>query len=206
MTARLRRARRDTSGFTLVELLVAMTILTIFFAIFSTLIVKVFDTTQRQQRRSTASDIGRNVVQVLDRQVRYASAVMVPYALSDGTQRVEWQVASATGAPTCYQWQLTPTGFLQWRTWRPAPSTGYTNLKPWSTAGYDISRSNGKDVFSLSDGASTSSQFRQQLTVRFKAGAGNGKDGSPTLVTFTALNSPNASGPAIPLCKESVPS
>lgn len=199
MTRALRRVRcTDDEGFTLVELIVAMTILVVFFAVFSTIATKVFSTTRKQQTRSASVDVSRNVLQVLDRQVRYANAVNTPVTTGDGTQWVEWRTGSIGKQQTCYQWRVTPTGLAQYRTWLPPSAVA----KPWATAGSQIGSRSGAPIFAVVDPSAPAEQSRQKLTVSFLAGAGSGRDGAPTRVSLTALNTKSANAPITPICTE----
>ena len=72
------RERRDDSGMSLVELIVAMGIFSIVIAIFMAGIVTMTRNTVRVQVTSDASESVRRVFQRLDKQVRYADAINLP--------------------------------------------------------------------------------------------------------------------------------
>lgn len=196
---RLRPAEED--GFTLVELLVSMIILGIFFSVFTGVIVKVFDTTRSQQNRSIAVDSSRNIVQVLDRQVRYANGIYAPQTSPGGMRYVVFSARSRQGVDSCYQWQVTPAGVMRWATW----TQGAPGALSFSTAATNIGQSGTSEIFSLGD-AVASIQTRQGLTLTFQSGKSAGKDGSATRVTFTAVNTASAGLPATLVCQEKNPS
>lgn len=196
------RSRLDDDGFTLVELIVAMTILVIFFAVFSNIATRVFSTTRRQQDRSASVDVSRNITEKLDRQVRYANAINTPGVTSDGTQWVEWRSGSLNRQQTCYQWRVTPAGLAQYRSWNPAYGGAATTASTvWTTAGYGAGRRGTDPVFSVA-GNGSAAQFRQQLTLSFQAGKDAGRDGAATRISFTALNSSSPSAPFPAVCQE----
>lgn len=200
-----RRPRRTADdGLTLVELLVAMTILVVFFAVFTSIAVRIFDLTGRQQSRSVSADASRNMLLVLDRQVRYANSVNNPVTTVDGTRWVEWRTGSLGKQQTCYQWRVRPTGEAQYRTWQPPLSgPGPSTPTAWRTQGTGVRAIGSEAVFDVDAALATSSALnRQTLTVAFRTTSGANRDGSPTRVALTALNTTSASAPATPVCTE----
>lgn len=199
MTRELRRRRPD-AGFTLVELLVAMSILVIFFAIFGSVALAMFDSTGNQQARSVNTDVSRNVAEVLDRQVRYANAINAPGNLA-GSQYVEWR-AGSTGQPqTCYQWRVTPEELMQYRSWRPL-LTGTTTATEWTTVGSGVINDPASPVFSITAPVATTGLNRQQLTVSYSTHRGNPPVSTATRLALTAVNTRTSSAPATPVCQE----
>ncbi len=200
MSLHLRRARRveGQQGFTLVELLVSMTILGIFFSVFTGVIATVFENTRRQQDRSISVDASRNIVQVIDRQVRYANGIYEPKTAADGTQWVVWSSRNRQGVQTCHQWQVTRAGVMRWASWQ----AGVNAPLAFSTAGTGIGRRGTDDVFSLTDAGATI-QTKQRLTLSFLSGPlTGGRDASATRVAFTALNTSSAALPSTLVCQE----
>lgn len=204
MNALVRRLRSRDDGLTLVELLVAMTILVVFFAVFTSIAVRVLDVTGRQQSRSLSVDASRNMLLVLDRQVRYANAVNTPVTTADGTRWVEWRSGSTGKQQTCYQWRVRPGGQAQYRTWQPPLSgPGVSTPTAWKTQGTGVQALGTEPVFAVDASAATgTSLFRQTLTVAFRTTSGANRDGSPTRVALTALNTTSASAPTTPVCQE----
>src|SRR5690349_12465825 len=94
--------KRDDSGFTLVEMIVAMGIFAMLLAIFATAVQSFSKSTVRALRTSDQTTQARVVFDLFDKQVRAASAISIP-ALSG----VDWYVEylDETGAAsTCTQW------------------------------------------------------------------------------------------------------
>lgn len=198
--------RGDDTGMTLAELLVAMTITVVFFAVFSSIAVKLFDSSTNQQARSDNLDGARQVVQVLDRQVRYANAINEPLVYNSA-QYVTWRSGSingsgqpnGTGLQTCYQWRVTAIGLMQYRSW----DLPYVSAGSWHSVATGVG---GSGIFSISVAAGAVQQSREQLTVSFTSSHGTKPVGTPTTVAFTALNTRTSSAPAAPVCQEVSPS
>jgi prepilin-type N-terminal cleavage/methylation domain-containing protein len=199
-----RRTCGEDDGFTLVELLVAMIILSVFFGVFSSLVARFFDLTGRQQSRSASVDVSRNMIMVLDRQVRYANAVNTPVTTADGTRWIEWRSGSTGKQQTCFQWRVRPGGAAQFRTWLPPLSgSGASTPTVWRTQGTGVQAIGTEPVFAVNAAlASSSALNRQVVTIAFRTTSGTVRDGSPTRVALTALNSTSASAPTTPVCQE----
>jgi len=193
---RLREERE--SGMTLVELIVAMGILTILLTISLTAVVTLSKNTVRVQAQSTATDQLRATFQRLDKEVRYASAINTPGTAGDSIY-VEYLVDStvANGTPQCVQWRyVKTTGDLQRRTWTPgsAPKT------VWQTTVSDL-RNKLSDAaqqpFTVERAGNTLGKVysHQQLQVFLDTGMGGSGDarGGQLKANFVALNSSNAS-------------
>jgi prepilin-type N-terminal cleavage/methylation domain-containing protein len=202
MTYVMRARRQGDAGMSLIELLVAMTIMGIFVAIFSTVAAKMFDSTKSQQARSGNLDSNRNIVQVLDRQLRYANAVNAPVTVN-GSQYVTWRsgsIGSSGKVQTCYQWRVTPAGLMQQRSW-VLPLTSAT---AWSTVGTGVRPVEALPIFSLASPIGTG-QNRQQLTLQLNSSRGTPRVDTATEVTLTALNTRTSSAPVVPVCQEVAP-
>jgi len=205
MTGMRERTRGET-GTTMVELIVTMSILVVFFAVFTSVAIKVFASTSAQQARSLNTDSNRNVAQVLDRQVRYANAVNTPVAYA-GSQYVEWRAGSTGGRQTCWQWRVTTIGLMQYRSWKLPfavgdPAAGAT-VTAWSTAGNGVDVAPPDPIFSVTASvAAAGALARQQLTVSFATRHGSPAVATPTRLALTALNTRTSSAPATPVCQE----
>lgn len=195
-----RRSRE--AGYTLVELLVSMVILGIFMSVFMGLAVKVLDSSSNQQARSNNLDSNRNVVQLMDRQVRYANAVNTPGTTVDGTRWVEWRSGSTGRQQTCYQYRVTPAGRMEFRTWEPPLTAGPVTASAWRTAGSGVMPRGVDPIFSITSDVATATQYRQQLTLSFVSRSQRPVTSTPTTVTFTALNTRTSAPPATPVCQE----
>lgn len=130
MAVRLNAAatRRD-AGFTLVELIVALGLFTVFLSLLVSGIVGFTRaTTDARLDAQTSSAVGAAMKRI-DKTVRYANALNYPGVVSDRVY-VEWRtdaVSAPTGVTTCTQLRYTASaGTIALRTWAAAdaPSTG----------------------------------------------------------------------------------
>lgn len=198
--------RRHDRGTTLTELLVTMVVSALFFGVVGTVVLGMYDAADDQQARSTNLDTNRLLVQVLDRQVRYANVVNAPLTTGAGSAYVTWRVGSSTATlattagQTCRQWRLATDGSLQHRSWPAGSAAGVT---PWTTVGRGV-RASGSP-FAL-ETVATGPVQRQALTVRLVATSGRKAVETPLTVSFTALNSRSAAVPTTPVCQEVQPS
>lgn len=107
-------------GFTLVELLVAMVVMTLVLALSFTVITKIISTTKSSQARSNAVDEARLGVEQLERQIRSGNVLYAP--TYDSTNKL-WLLQVYTqvnGNQRCVQWKVDTTGAtLQFRSWSP---------------------------------------------------------------------------------------
>jgi len=193
-----------SAGFTLVELLVAMVILMLFFSVFGSAATKLFDLTRDQQARSGNSDSNRLMVQRLDRQVRYANAINTPVT-HNGSQYVEWRSGSVGQQQTCVQWRVTGAGLVLRRSWLPPLLVTSPAPVPtaWQTVAEGVVPTGTNPIFSLTSPVSAVAPLRrQQLTTTFSTRHGVRPVTTPTKVAFTALNTRSSSPPATPVCQE----
>jgi prepilin-type N-terminal cleavage/methylation domain-containing protein len=129
----LREPRRsgDDEGFTLIEMIVAMSIFSVILAIFASAITDWTKDVVKTSRVSDQTSTGRVVFNLLDKQVPSAAAVNRPVLV--GTDWYVEMETDATSPNTCIQWRMrTATHLLQWRTW--ATNTGTIAATPaWRT-------------------------------------------------------------------------
>lgn len=123
-----RSGTRSDRGVTLMELMVGMTIMTIFMAMFTGAVVMMYNSTSKTEAiGDTASQLSM-VFSRLDKSVRYASAITFPNAVSaDGNWYVKWQGLASDGTQQCTELQFdTSDHQLKQRTWlitsNPPPS------------------------------------------------------------------------------------
>lgn len=162
-------------GMTLVEVIVAMGIFTAIIAVFMAGIVVMTQNTARSQAVADNGDEVRRVFQRLDKDVRYASAINLPWFGTSGAYYVEYLIDAVDGdeQPLCTQWRYDPAGrVVQRRTWRvvPSPTAG-----PWVTIATGVRND-------LSDPAQypfkMSVSLKQELMVVLDAGAGASGEGA----------------------------
>jgi type II secretory pathway pseudopilin PulG len=183
-------------GFSLIELVVAMGIFTLFIAVFMTSMVNLARGTTRAQVTAEASTGVLTVFQEFDRRVRYADTVNAAGAGSSGARYIEFRslrpVTGSADVPMCTQWRFVPsTGRVETREWREAsPSTTTT---AWTSKLSEVIDQGGAEYPFRMIPASVSGSSRQQLGLRLRAG--NQALGAEATIdtTFVARNSSQAS-------------
>jgi prepilin-type N-terminal cleavage/methylation domain-containing protein len=125
------RVPEGDEGFTLIEMIVAMSIFSVILAIFASAITDWTKDVVRTSRVSDQTSTGRIVFNLLDKQVPSALAVNRPVLVG-----ADWYVEMETDATTpntCTQWRMgTVSHLLQWRTW--PTNTGTVAATPaWRT-------------------------------------------------------------------------
>ena len=105
----------DDSGITLIEVLVAMTIMSVLMGMFTTGVLQVFRSANRSEALSAAQSQIHMAFQRLDTEIRYAAGIS-----EQGQVGHDWYVeylSTFTGTPVCTQLRSTETGLLQRRRW-----------------------------------------------------------------------------------------
>ena len=186
--------RGDDDGATLVELLVAMSILTTVLVVMLSAVVGLGRMTVKTQNLTDATGDVRTVYLRLDRDVRYADAISVPGEVS-GDWFVEMTSPErATSGTRCTQWRLhRPGSSLQVRTWVRGAAVPTT----WTTVAGFLATDPDRAPFTRAAAGSTPPQgaqvplARQQLGVHLLAQRGTGEPAGKVVVdtAFTARNS-----------------
>lgn len=177
------------SGFSLMELVVAMGIFTIFVAMFMTAVINLTQGATRAQLTAEASSGVLTVFQNLDRQVRYADAINFP-GDAGGATYIEFRTPASsapTEVTTCTQYRFLPTeGRIESRSW---PDVAGATPTAWSTKLTTVIDKPGANYpFKLIPATSTGSA-RQQLELRLEAGNESMDAGAAISTTFVARNS-----------------
>ncbi|GAB3135356.1 PulJ/GspJ family protein [Marisediminicola antarctica] len=183
------------SGFTLIELMVAMGIFTVLVAILLLSVSQLARGTVRVQVTAQSTTEVLLVFQNLDRQIRYADAINTPGSGASGDRYVEFRTpaASAPGrVTTCTQWRLhKDDGTIQSRRWTDGPaavpsswSTKLNNAVDVAGAGYP---------FELDRSSS-----RQKLVLSINTGIQGVAEGTAISTSFVARNSLSSVG--APVC------
>jgi type II secretory pathway component PulJ len=167
----------------LAEVLVAMAVTSVVMALATAGIVGMYQTTNRADVLSSEMTQLQTAFQLLDRSVRYATAISQPNATasSAGDWYVEWSSIAGT-ATVCSQLRLdVSSGLLQRRS---APSSGQPS--GWTTVASFLI---GAQPFTLQP-ASTSGYPHQRLTVdvTVRPSAGSTQLARRSVFSFTALN------------------
>jgi hypothetical protein len=191
---------RDDRGTSLAELLVGMTVMGIFMAIFTAAIVSMANTTTKVEAVTSSAAQVNNAFLRLDKLVRYANAVtsIGPSTGASGDWYVELDTVDNDAAvETCHQLRVdVSTQQLQLRTWTATGTTTYSSLSGWATLASNIRNgaapaASADQPFSTPAALDAASTSFQRLTITLVAGTSGPSSTSTTRtnLTFTALNS-----------------
>ena len=187
--------RSGDQGTSLVEILVAMTIMTICGAIFTGAVIGLNRSTGKAQAATGAATQTSQAYAALDKIVRYAATVTTPARSTGAGATGDWYVelqGTADGIERCTQLRLDiATQQLQKRTWvasDPSNVTAFVPIASGFTNGASAAGSVNQPFVLPSQPASARSQ---QLTINLVAQAGNAPSiaTARSSVTFTAVNS-----------------
>lgn len=197
--------RGDESGFSLIELMVAMAIFTIFVAIVVTSVVAISRSAVRTQLVGESTNSTLVVFGSLDRQVRYSDSINYPGVGASGNRYVEFRVPAASTAgglqAICYQWRFSIVGSrLESRQWNESDPTTVT---AWSPKLTDVADDGDPThPFQLIP-ANISDKPRQQLLITLNPGADAQNAGAGMSTTFIARNTSiksRSNDPLTPVC------
>ena len=123
---RERRSRND-QGFSLIELLVSMTIFAVLLAVMMSVILAMTKSMNKTQSIGDAAAQGLRATQALDKQMRYADWVNPSTATASAPSiisatSISFEGLTNAGVLQCYQWRLSG-GLLQQRSWTSASTT-----------------------------------------------------------------------------------
>jgi type II secretory pathway component PulJ len=193
------RVIRDSGerGTSLVEVVVAMTIMVVCGAIFTGAVVTLYSVTNRAQAVTNSATQTNQAYQALDKVVRYAAAITTP-GLGAGLGPARyWYVElrdTTSGSEVCTQLRVnTSNQQLQRRTWS---ASSQTTLTSWVQISSGITNGgaaagSADQPFVLLDPAPPTANH-QQLTINLRATSGPASSPATTMSSFrlTALNSP----------------
>ncbi len=177
------------SGFSLVELLVAMLIFSVFLAIVISSVVSITRASTKVQTTARTTSQELVVFQRLDREVRYSDAINFPgVGATSGYMYIEFRIpASSTvnNVTLCTQWRyVQSTGSIQSRTW---PDTATPTFSNWDTEMTNVYNDGGPTYpFMLTPATGTSG--KQLLTLTLDSG-NTGVKGTAIQSVFIARNS-----------------
>ena len=186
------RAGAPDQGFTVIELMIAMAIFSIFIGIVLSAIVSITKASTKVQVTAQSTSTELAVFERLDHQIRYADSIDWPGVGSpSGDMYIEFRTpasSTATGtSPLCTQWRYDiATRSLQSRTWSDV--TGATPPTLWETYLTNMPNDGGSTYpFKLTP-AATGSSTMQELTLTLDSGNAAVK-GAAVSTTFVARNS-----------------
>jgi type II secretory pathway pseudopilin PulG len=192
------------AGITLVEVVVAVSIMAVAMSIFTTGIVQIYRAENKTESASNAQSAVNLAFLRLDRELRYASDISSPGQYNLKNWRVEYLVTNS-GTALCNQLQLdVDRNELQRRSWSQG-TIDPTNPPAWARVAAGVRAPEAPDdvhPFVLN----TSFAFKR-LEVRLIATSGSGatKSTAKTDVTFTAMNSTvsgTSTTPSTDVCTE----
>jgi prepilin-type N-terminal cleavage/methylation domain-containing protein len=193
------RMRHDgASGFTLIELMVAMLCFSIFLAIVGTSIVGLTRAASRIQVAAVSTNQELAVFQRFDRQIRYADGINLQGVGASGVYTYfEFRTPSDStpnGLTMCTQWRYDPVaGTIASRQWTDGNLSSQT---PWNVQLTNVANDGGPNYpFNFVPAGGPITLEEEILTL--DAGNANVKGGSIS-TTFVARNSGNASGVVCP--------
>ncbi|MEV6634015.1 prepilin-type N-terminal cleavage/methylation domain-containing protein [Actinoplanes sp. NPDC051470] len=209
-----RRERTDDSGFSLAEVMVSMSVMSVVMVVFTSAILQAYKTSAKSESISIVQAQLQNAFQRIDREIRYASWISQP-----GQVGTAWYVEYAGyDGSSCGQLRLETSGtaegpnnaggVLQWLTWPKAapPAAGAagqtiaSNVVAPDSAGPFERQAAGT---ATGTGATAFTPDYQRLRVRLSARRGDSVAAVDT--TFTALNT-SRDTPATNDCSKGRPS
>jgi len=186
------RPDRSSAGFSLIELIVAMSIFTIFTAVFLAAVVGLTRGTTQARVTAEATSGVLLVFQNIDRQVRYADAINFPgQSPATGYRYIEFRTPAAsmpTNVTTCNQWRYLPDlNRIESRFWVDAPGAVPS---AWSTKLTTAVSAPGVTYpFEMIPAVGTA---KQQLKLTLTAGSSTVGATSMISTTYVARNSKNS--------------
>lgn len=144
----LRRMRED-DGFSLPEMLIAMTIFAAFLAVITATVSTMMQDIRHTTTVNYAAAQNARAFDAFDQEIRPASAVNIPGLGTNGQDfYIEFLTTTLQGAPVCRQWRLVvATDQLQQRSWTPIISGSPTDMSAWTLVAKGIV--NTTDPFTL---------------------------------------------------------
>jgi prepilin-type N-terminal cleavage/methylation domain-containing protein len=144
---RTRTRRRDDAGFTLVEVAIAMLVLSVLLAVFVRAVSLMTSTTTRVTTTGEAATEGRAASDALGRQLGTASATNTP-VLAGGNWYLEFSTDEVKAGVDrqCTQWRYQPsTQRLEYRTW----STVTLTATSWITVSDAVVNTGSQPPFTV---------------------------------------------------------
>lgn len=192
-SSRIRSRARSDAGVTLMELVVGMTIMTIFMSMFTASVVMMYDSTSKTEAISDTASQLSIAFNRLDKSVRYASAITDPGpgVVDPGDWYVEW-LTTFSGTSECTQLRLNVAkGQLQQRTWTIATdgSGSVSDPTDWLPLASNLQPGGGSAPEPLTRVSGSNVPYQQLRIYLIARTVGqSGPTQSISDVTFTAFN------------------
>jgi prepilin-type N-terminal cleavage/methylation domain-containing protein len=184
LLTRLRAARDagDDSGLTLIEMVVAITVLSVAMILFTGGMIQIYTNLNKTESLSGVQAQLNEAFLRLDKEIRYASSIGAPDA--EAPDYYIRYLITNTGSPTCVELKLDGTAKkLLRRNW--THTTGTPAVTAWLPLATNVTATT---PFVVNDAMGP--RLTPQLVVRVRAANGAAGDATSraTEVTFTALN------------------
>jgi prepilin-type N-terminal cleavage/methylation domain-containing protein len=177
-------------GFTLLEIMISMSLMSVFMALFSGAVLQMYGVSNKVESVTRSSTQLNLAFQRIDKQVRYASAISPPNKTKSaaGAWYVEFDNTSS-GADNCYQLRVYNSQ-LQERSWIGTP----TSSPIWIPLASGVTMpATSPFTFAVAAGSQTSQRLKIALSAT--ANSGSKVTTSQTAVSFEAMNSGQGTSP-----------
>ena len=180
------RRGHETDGFSLPEMLIAMTIFAAFLAVITATVSTMMQDIRHTTTVNHAAAQNARAFDAFDQEIRPASAVNIPGLGTNGQDfYIEFLTTSLQGNALCRQWRLVvATDQLQQRSWTPVAS-GTPTLSAWTLVADGIV--NTTDPFGLA----TPADYAQSDSVTMQLTDTQGVKPSATANTSTTVVAEN---------------
>jgi prepilin-type N-terminal cleavage/methylation domain-containing protein len=175
--------RSAEAGFTLIEVVASMVVMTIFLTIFTGAMLQLYQSSNKSDSVSQESSQLNNAFLRLDREIRYAAVINSPTQLGSSFYVAFQQ--TYTASPVCFQLRLA-NGVLSQRSW---PGGVTPPVAPtWQALASNLTNPTGVTPFTVSISQTKTPQL--QVSLQSTAGVANAATPRNTSLTFTALDAP----------------
>ncbi len=180
------RRRQEDEGFSLPEMLIAMTIFAAFLAVITATVGTMMQDIRHTTTVNYAAAQNARAFDAFDQEIRPASAVNIPGLGTNGSDfYIEFLTTTLQGAAMCRQWRLlVATDQLQQRSWTPVTS-GTPTLSAWTLVANGIV--NTTDPWSIA----TPQDYTQSDSVTMQLTDTQGVKPSATANTSTTVVAEN---------------
>jgi prepilin-type N-terminal cleavage/methylation domain-containing protein len=183
--------KRD-AGFTIIELIAAMAIFSVFIAVVMGSIFSITRASTKVQVTAQSTTAEISAFERLDREIRYSDAINFPGTGGTGDMYIEFRTpasSEASGITLCTQWRYDLSSrSLQVRFWNDGASAGAT----WQTLMTNMPNDGGATYPFAMVPATNGGATNEQLKLTLDAGNTNIK-GAAITSTFVARNSSTSS-------------
>jgi prepilin-type N-terminal cleavage/methylation domain-containing protein len=186
-----RRADRLDGGFTMIELMIALAVFSIFLVVVMTSIISITKASTKTQVTAQSSSAELATFQRMDHEIRYADSINFPgTGAPSGDMYIEFDTpASATPSKIalCTQWRFDPTArVVQVRQWNNV--TGATAPSTWQTLLSNVANDGGANYPFQMLPATRTGSTTEQLVLTLDTGNTSVK-GAAIISNFVARNS-----------------